>query len=121
MVSLINFQSYDGSFTCPQDKWKQSIFESCFGKRDDVIASWPMKYEINEPIGYTNFNTWTTALAIKFMELKMSEKKDMWELVAKKGECFIKQQLEASKTSKIVNHEFQTLMDRAEKFIKKGN
>ena len=100
MASLVHFQSYDGSFICPQDKWKQSVFELRFGKRDDVIACCPMKCAISDPTEDTHLiNTWTTALAIKFMELRMNEKKDMWELVAKKGEAFIKQQLEASKLS----------------------
>ena len=41
---------------------------------------------------WARIRIWTTALAIKLLEQKMMEKKDIWEIVANKGECFIKQQ-----------------------------
>ena len=105
MTALINLQNFNGSFTCSADKWDHSVLHYYFGNIDNVIAGCPKDLD---------FDIWTTALAIKILEFKMLEKKDLWELVAKKGGQCIMQHFNAN----INNQEqYSKLMTNAEHYI----
>ena len=102
MTALVNSQKSDGMFEIASDKWDDSVFYMYLGRHGNVKKACP------EGIAFTY---WLTTLAIKILETKMSEKKDLWELVAEKSKkCLIN----------LLNNEeeYQRLQDTAEEYVK---
>ena len=104
MTSLVNLQNSDGMFEIPNDDltWHESVFNIYTGTYEKV--------KMNCPEG-TAFNLWITALAMKIMELKMPEKKDLWELVAQKSKKYLLGQF----VKKV--EEYNKLQESAEQYI----
>ena len=104
--------------------WTQSVFEYYLGSFQrideklpkDLIALSATSTTVgtNKDISETNWGIWTTALAIKILEVKMMEKKDTWELVADKGKYFLRQQCKNNEDM------FLKLLQEAESLIKEG-
>ena len=58
-----------------------------------------------------DMNLWITALSMKILEIKMSDKKDLWNLVVQKSEKFLKEQLKKEKRN------YKELIDLAVKYV----
>ena len=104
MAQLVNLQKSNGSFEIFSDEWKNSIFEVYAGKFENVQSSCPT--------GVKN-TAWFTALAVKILELKMAETRDLWELVAKKSKKYILTELKEDK------EQCDQLLSKAEEYINK--
>ena len=55
---------------------------------------------------------WITALSMKILEIKMEEKKELWDLVARKSQKFLSLEMQKEKRN------CQELNDQAEKYVK---
>ena len=84
MTALIYLQNSNGIFYLSSEKWEGSVLYEFAGKYDDVRNSCP----VGAP-----FESWLTALAINIFEIKISNKKKLWELVVQKSKKFLKQNL----------------------------
>ena len=104
MAQLVHLQKSNGSFEICSDEWKNSIFEMYAGKFEDVLSICPT--------GIKN-TVWVTALAVKILELKMAETRDLWELVAKKSKNYILTELKEDK------EQCDQLLSKAEEYINK--
>ena len=102
MTALICLQKSGGAFEIPSDKWKTSGFEVYLGKYEDCNSSCPASLKIN---------LWVTALAIKILELKMIEKRDIWELAAKKSKKYLLNELKDDR------EQYRILLSKAEEYI----
>ena len=102
MTELIKFQKSNGTFEIPPENWRTSGFEEYAGIYEDVHSSCPAGVKST---------LWITALAIQILELKMSEKKDLWELIAKKGRKSILAELNQDMLG------LPVLLAKAEKYI----
>ena len=105
MTRLVNLQSSGGVFIqCEENWWNEGVFIKYLGSFQDVMASCPY---------YTDINTWLTALAMKILEVYMTEKKELWELVAEKSNKYLLNQL-------LNNNElYNELQKKAEDFVLK--
>ena len=90
------------AFKLYSKKWKNSVFEEYTGSYEAVQSSCPKCVKIT---------LWITALAIKILELKMLEKKDLWELVAQKSRKYIH-----AKLNQDIKERF-SLLAKAEEYI----
>ena len=104
MAQLVSLQKSNGSFEICSDEWKNGVFEVYAGKFEDVLASCPT--------GIRN-TVWVTALAVKILQLKMAETRDLWELVGKKSKQYILTKLEEDK------EQCEQLLSKAEEYIQK--
>ena len=102
MTELIKFQKSNGTFEIPPENWKCSGFEEYAGMYEDVHSSCP---------DGVKSMLWITALAIKILELKMTEKEDLWELIAQKSRKSILAELNQDIL------ELSVLLAKAEKYI----
>ena len=102
MTTLICLQKSGGAFDIPQDKWINSGLEVFLGKFEDCHSSCPAGSKIT---------LWVTALAIKVLELKMIEKRDIWELAAKKSKKYLLNELKDD------SEQCQILLSKAEEYI----
>ena len=126
MTALINLQNFNGSFTCSEKTgensvfncyttnvdnakagclWKNSVFNVYAGDMDNAKEGCPKA---------VSFDLWTTALAVKIMELRMADKKELWELVAGKGKLFLMNHLANNQ------NDYDQLLQTAEKYIMTG-
>ena len=103
MRELIGLQKSNGMFELSSEDWIDSVFEVYTGNYVDVQSSCPTGVA---------FNLWITALAIKIMEIKMSETKELWELVLHKSKERLN--IELKKNEK----QCQMLLNKAEERIK---
>ena len=117
MTALISFQNWNGSFTCNSEKWKNSVFEYYLGSLQQVNEKFPKHLIFDSNVGNnsTNSEIWTTALAIKIMEIKMKDRINTWDLVAQKGKYFLKQRCNENVDS------YHELLKEAENVVNKGN
>ena len=104
MAQLVSLQKSNGSFEICSDEWKNSIFEVYAGKFENVQSSCPTGVKNTE---------WFTALAVKILELKMAETRDLWELVAKKSKKYILTELKEDK------EQCEELLSKAGEYINK--
>ena len=102
MTQLLNLQRSNGTFEISPENWIHSIFEAYAGSYEDVQCSCPAGIKIT---------LWITALAIKILELKLGEKRDLWELVVQKSIKYILSELKQNKL------ELNVLLTNAEKYI----
>ena len=103
MTELINLQKSNGVFEISSKNWIGSILEEYLGCFPDVKSSCPKGIEIN---------LWITALCMKILEVKMEDKKDLWDLVMQKSHKFLNAELNK------VDETYENLMNQAEKFVK---
>ena len=104
LAQVVSLQKSSGSFEICSDEWKNSTFEVYAGKFEDVLSSCPT--------GIKN-TVWVTALAVKILELKMAETRDLWELVVKKSKQYILAELKEDK------EKCEQLLSKAEEYINK--
>lgn len=106
MTALINLQKSNGMFEISDKLMKDdySVFTLYTGNLERVKLSCPEG---------TSLSFWITALAMKILELNMSEKKDLWELVVLKSHKYLLSQLKNN------TDEYNKLQDNAEKYILK--
>ena len=104
MTELIGLQKSNGIFDISSKDWAESILECYAGKYEDVKSSCPPGVKVE---------LWITALSIKIMELKMSNQKELWELVAQKSKKSLNVELNKNKD------QLQMLLDQAEEYLKK--
>ena len=104
MARLVSFQKSNGSFEICSDEWKNGVFEVYAGKFEDVLSSCPT--------GVKN-TVWVTALAVKILQLKMAETRDLWELVGKKSRQYILAELKEDK------EQYEQLLSKADEYINK--
>ena len=102
MTELVNLQGSSGKFKIYPQNWKNSVFEEYTGSFEAVQSSCPKCVRIT---------LWITALAIKILELKMLEKKDLWELVAQKSRKYILAKLNQNIKERL------SLLAKAEEYI----
>ena len=102
MTELVSIQGSNGAFKIHPKNWKNSVFEEYAGSYEAVQSSCPTS---------VNIKLWTTALAIKILELKMLGKKDLWELVAQKSRKYI-----LAKLNQNIKERF-SLLAKAEEYI----
>ena len=76
MTELISLQKSNVIFDISSNDWTESVLDFYAGKYEDVQSSCPSGVAIN---------LWITSIGIKIMEIKMSDKKELWELVAQKA------------------------------------
>ena len=100
MTELIHLQKSNGIFELPSEKWAGSVFEEFSGTYADVQSKCPTGIPLE---------SWLTALAINICEVKMSDKKVLWELVVQKSKKCLKQ---------LHNDEYQMLLEKAKELIK---
>ena len=99
MTSLVYMQNYNGIFDLSSEEWEGSVFDEYAGKFDDVVNICPLGI---------SFENWLAALAINIFELKMSNKKKLWELVVQKSKKFLKQ---------TVGDDYEILLSKAKDWI----
>ena len=102
MTALICLQKSGGAFEIPADKWMNSGLDLFLGKFEDCHSSCPAGFKIT---------LWVTALAIKVLELKMIETKDIWELAAKKSKKYLLNELKEDR------EQYRILIQKAEEYI----
>ena len=102
MTQLLDFQRSNGTFEISPENWINSIFEVYAGSYDDAQSSCPAGIKIT---------LWITALAIEILELKLDEKRDLWELIVEKSIKYILSELKQNKL------ELMVLLTKAEKHI----
>ena len=83
--------------------WAGSVFEEYLGVYNDV--------EISRPLGI-DMKIWITVLAMKILEIKMDDEKDLWYFVGQKSINFLKEKMENE------NEDYNLLIDLAEKYVK---
>ena len=103
MTELINLQKSNGVFEISSENWIGSVYEEYLGSYSDVKSSCPEGIDIN---------LWITALSMKIFEVKMEDKKDLWDLVMRKSHKFI------NATLNNINEDYDNLMNQAEEFVK---
>lgn len=104
MTELINLQCSNGMFEVSSDEstWDKSVFKFFAGNLQNVKSGCP------EGVTLT---MWITALAMKILENKIAEKKELWELVVEKSQKYLLKQFAYNE------EEYKTLQVSAEKFI----
>ena len=117
MTALISLQNSNGSFTCNSENWTNSVFEYYLGSLQQVSEKFPkhLIFDSHDDNNSTNSEIWTTALAIKIMEIKMKDSIDTWDLVAKKAKYSLKQRCKDNLDS------YHELLKEAENVVNKGN
>ena len=100
MTELISLQKSNGEFKISDEDWTGSVLEEYLGSYSDVKSNCPTGIEMN---------LWITALSIKVLEIKMEDKKDLWDLVARKSHKFLNKEL---------NGAIENLLDLAAKYVK---
>ena len=103
MTELINLQKSNGEFEISSKNWIGSVLGEYLGSYTDVKSSCPKGIEINSRI---------TALSMKILEVKMEDKKDLWDLVMQKSHKFLNAELIK------VKENYENLMNQAEMFVK---
>ena len=103
MTELINLQKSNGGFVVSAEDWTGSVLEKYLGNYTDVKSKCP------SGIG---MNLWITGLSMKIFEIKMGEKKELWDLVARKSQKFLNLELNKEK------EKYQRLIEEAEKYVK---
>ena len=103
MTELISLQKSNGLFEISNKEWKGSVLEKYLGPYTEV--------RFGCPLGMKTY-LWITALSMKILEIKMSDKKDLWDLVAQKSEKFLKEELKQEMEN------YKSLIDLAEKYVK---
>ena len=103
MTELIYLQKSNGVFEISSENWIGSVYEEYLGSYFDVKSSCPTGIYIN---------LWITALSMKIFEVKMEDKKDLWDLVMQKSHKFLNAKLNN------INENYENLMNQAEKFVK---
>ena len=103
MTELINLQKSNGMFDVPREHWAGSVLEIYLGSYMDVKSSCPSGIEM--PL-------WITALSMKILEIKMGDKKELWDLIERKSHKFLNLEMQKEKQN------CQELIDQAEKYIK---
>jgi len=101
-MDLINLQKSNGAFEVSANVWDGSILEKYLGTYSDVNSKCPLGIPIH---------LWITALSMKILEIKMGEEKDLWDLVMRKSQIFIKAELNKIKV------DYDELIDQAEKIV----
>ena len=101
-MDLINLQKSNGAFEVSVNGWDGSILEKYLGSYSDLYSKCPSGISIH---------LWITALSMKILELKMGEEKDLWDLVMRKSQIFIRAELNKLKA------DYEELIDQAEKFV----
>ena len=100
MTELVHLQKSNGIFELSSEKWAGSVFEEYSGTYADVQSRCPSGIPLE---------SWLTALAINICEMKMSDKKVLWELVVQKSKkCLMH----------LHKDEHQMLLDKAKELIK---
>ena len=102
MTELVSLQKSNGMFEISAKNWKDSVFSLYAGSYANVTTTCPD--------GVT-FNLWLTSLAIKILEIKMSVKKALWELVVHKSKKYIIGQLMNS------DEQYRIICQKAEECI----
>ena len=82
------------------EDWTGSVLEEYLGSYSDVKSNGPPGIEMN---------LWITALSMKVLEIKMEDKKDLWDLVMRKSHKFLNKELNGS---------IENLLDLAAKYVK---
>ena len=103
MTELVSLQKSNGMFEVSSNNWEDSVFNVYAGSHANVKKSCPSG---------AAFNVWLTALAIKILEIKMSEKKELWKLVVKKSKKYLIGQLANN------DEQCQIILAKAEECIK---
>ena len=104
MTELISLQKSSGMFEISSNDWQNSVFEYYAGEYVAVQDSCPPGITII---------LWTTAIAINILEIKMSDQKELWELVARKSKNCLNVELKKDK------QQLQNLLDKAKEYIKR--
>ena len=100
MTELISLQKSNGVFKMSDEDWTGSVLEEYLGSYSDVKSNGPPGIEMN---------LWITALSMKVLEIKMEDKKDLWDLVMRKSHKFLNKELNGS---------IENLLDLAAKYVK---
>ena len=103
MTELINLQKSNGMFDVTHEHWAGSVLEIYLGSYIDVTSNCPSGIEIH---------LWITALSMKILEIKMGDKKELWDLIARKGQKFLNLEMQKE------NRNCQELLDQAETYVK---
>ena len=103
MTELIGLQMSNGLFDISNKEWTGSVLEKYLGAYTEV--------KFGCPLGMKTY-LWITALSMKILEIKMSDKKDLWDLVAQKSEKFLKEEFKQEMEN------YKSLIDLAEKYVK---
>ena len=103
MAELISLQKSNGLFEISNKEWIGSVLEKYLGAYTEV--------KFGCPLGM-NVYLWITALSMKILEIKMGNKKELWDLVAQKSEKFLKKELKQDMEN------YKSLIDLAEKYVK---
>ena len=103
MTELINLQKSNGMFDVSREHWAGSVLEQYLGSYTDVKSNCPSGIEMH---------LWITALSMKILEIKMEDKKELWDLIARKSQKFLNLEMQKE------NRNCQELMDQAEKYVK---
>ena len=103
MTELINLQKSNGMFDVTHEHWAGSVLEIYLGSYIDVTSNCPSGIEIH---------LWITALCMKILEIKMGDKKELWDLIARKGQKFLNLEMQKE------NRNCQELIDQAENYVK---
>ena len=92
-------------FEIADDAWNNGVFNTYLGSFEETKSACPKD---------TEFNLWLTVLAVKILELKMDEKKHLWELVADKSKKYLLKQLGNNE------EEYKKLQETAVQYVKNG-
>lgn len=79
MAEVFSLQKSNGLFEIPDDGWPGSVLNEYPGTFEQV--------NIGCPLGIY-MHLWITALSMRILEIKMSEEKDLWDLVVQKSKKF---------------------------------
>ena len=103
MTEVISLQKSNGMFDVSREHWAGSVLETYLGSYIDVKSNCPSGIKMH---------LWITALSMKILEVKMEDKKDLWDLVMQKSKKFLNAEVNK------VNEKYENLMNQAEKFVK---
>ena len=103
MTELINLQQSNGSFDVSNKDWTGSVLEEYLGGYIEVKSCCPIGLKMS---------LWITALSIEILEVKMDDKKELWDLVLRKSRKFLKDQLSKE------DGDYKELIDLAEIYVK---
>ena len=106
MTELVKMQMHNGAFEIFPDKWNGSVFDTYVGSFENVKLGCPKGIKLN---------MWTTALAMQIMKLKMSAKRDLWELVSEKSKMYLLRELGNSE------EEYKELQEKAGEYVTNGD
>ncbi len=81
LEDLVDLQGSSGVF-----KWGPAMQKLLKMSESDLNAKKPLEFEFSDEV-------WLTLVAVALLEMKMSEKNELWELVADKAVKFAKKQL----------------------------